>query len=146
MVKCSYPLCPDDSSDKKLTFFRFPCKRKNKQIWEAWLSILSQAKRREIVNSRTCSEMICSKHFVEADLKHRRRGPPILLPTAIPLCPTERSVSFCDLEKENCSEKSAQRKQGTLLRFVVDKKPTASIRKPLKISKFKGTFLVGMIV
>ena len=137
MVKCSYPMCPNDSSDESLTFHRFPNKRTNTQIWNAWLSILSQAKRRDVLNNKTGTDVICSKHFVEADFKYSRRGA-LLLPTSIPVCPVPRSVSFCDLEKNKAVKIPTPRIQGTLLRFIVDKKPAAKILKPLQMSSSKG--------
>ena len=139
MVKCSYPVCPNDSStDTTFTYHRFPNKRSTKVIWEAWVAILSQAKRKEVINSRTCLEVICSNHFIEPDFRHQRSGPPTLLAHAIPTPPETRALSYCDLEAAQAitskPSKPKKLKQGTLFSFMVNKKPL-QILQPLPITQ-----------
>ena len=142
MVKCSYPVCPHDSSTNfNLSFHKFPNRTANRPTWEAWISILSQAKRKEVVKSRKCDEVICSAHFAPADFKPKRNGSrPVLSSFAVPISPVLRSVSFCDLE--NRPPNSAPTlKQGTLFKFIADKKPKLKSLTPYLIKRAKGSIL-----
>lgn len=132
MVKCSYPVCPNDSlTHPTLTFHKFPNRTTNKPVWEAWISVLSQAKRREL--SKKGDELvICNNHFVAADFSHQRNSLPVISPFAVPIGPSSRSVSFCDLES-NVQSSTPSLKQGTLFKFIADRKPKLRALTPFLI-------------
>ena len=140
MVKCSYPVCPNDSSsNSNLSFHKFPNRTTNRITWEAWISILSQAKRKEVVNSKKCNEVLCSAHFAPADFKPTRNGSrPVLSSFAVPKSPVLRSVSFCDLENRP-PKSAATLKQGTLFKFIADRKPKLKSLTPYLIKHTKGS-------
>ena len=148
MVKCSYPVCPNDSSiNSSLSFHKFPSRTTNKPVWEAWIAILSQAKRKKVIKSKKCDEVICSHHFAAADFRQRRNGaPPALSPLAVPISPVSRSISFCDLETRVQTSASSL-KQGTLFKFIADKKPRINALTPFLIkSASKGSLPVKALL